>query len=106
MWAGTIYSDGRVRLDGYEPTKTRLVGINNRSIAIHHPGGRWWDNGGEHYTPAWISVHELESIKPANEPDTWRFEIKRRGGKEISFHPTPKVAARNAVLELQRKFGE
>ncbi len=99
-YTGTIYADGRITLDGFTPEDTRLIGITRTMIAIHHPGGRWWDNGGEHYGPAHISVHELESLTRGNKARTYRFCIKR-GGSGVSFHPTRKKAVKVAVERLE-----
>ena len=102
---GTIKADGRVKLDGYVPEDTRLVGISRRLIAIKHPGGRWWDNGGEHYTSAWIEIKELEDLARANEPGEYRFRCKKMG-LTLSFHPTPKTAQREAMKTIERMLSD
>ncbi len=97
---GIIFPDGSVRLLGCTPEKTRLVGLNRGMIAIHHPGGTYWDNSGRNYVSAWIEVEVLEDLKPGREPETWHYRSKR--GHSISFHPTPSRAVENATFNLQR----
>lgn len=100
MDSGTINPDGSVVMHGCVPTKTRLVAINARLIAIHHPGGSYWDNGGENYVSAWVEVKELEDLRRGNEPGTWVFRLKRTG-HGLSYHPTVKKAAENAARRLK-----
>lgn len=102
-YSGTIKRDGGVVLHGCVPSDTRLVGITRRLIAIKHPGGRWWDNGGEHYTKAWVEVRELDRLEAANEPDEYIFHIKKIG-LSMDFHPTPKVAQANATEDVRDLF--
>ena len=99
MYSGTIKPDGSVTMHGCVPTKTRLVAISAHMIAIHHPGGTYWDNGGEHYVRSWVQVAELDDLRRSNEPDTWVFEIKHTG-PGLSYHPTIKHAVNEAVDRL------
>lgn len=100
MDSGTIYADGSVRIHGTVPTKTRIVAISRSHIAIHHPGGSYWDNSGQNYVSAWIEVLPLVELKRGNEAGTFIYRVERRGA--IRFHPTPKVAVRAAMAELER----
>ncbi len=99
MDSGIIYPDGRIKLDGCTPTKTRLLAVNHLFLAIHHPGDRYWDNGGEHYVSAGIEIGPLEQFKRGKEGGTWRFKLKRMGGR-IRFHPTPTRAVRETMSDL------
>lgn len=102
MHSGTIYEDGRVVLHGCTPEKTRLVAITSTMIAIHHPSGTYWDNGGENYVRSWIEVEELEELKPGNEPGSWVFRTKRMSPYTMSFHPVVSRAAEDAMFKLER----
>ena len=97
--SGTIYADGRMHIDGYEDAGWRLLAINGKLCVIHRPGGNWSDNGGRHYGVADITVREIKTLRRGNEPGTWRVHFVRMGAS-INFHPTPKVACREAMQEL------
>jgi len=107
MTQGTIYPDGRVQYYGYEKMESRVLDVRNGFITIHHAGGRYWDNGGEHYVAAHVEVMELAYLRRGNEPGTWNFRL---GQKRIAdFHPTPKEAVRLAMNRLENhgeKMGE
>ena len=52
----------------HAPTNSLVVGVQEPAhgrpgtIAVHHKGGRWWNNAGGHYTGAHIAVWELLAI--------------------------------------------
>lgn len=103
---GTIYADGRVQYHGYERMNSRLLSISETAMVIHHGGGSYSDNGGTHYVAACVEVKPIASLKPGNEEGTWLFEI---GGERLgvrSFHPTPKIAAKEAMRELEYRGAE
>lgn len=100
---GTIYADGRVQYDGYEPMgKTYLVAVNtnHKLMVIKSPGGRFWTNGGENYSPASVEVKTYEFIHPGNEPGTYRFALAHRG-LFASWHPTQQRATQRALYDLE-----
>lgn len=97
---GTIYPDGRVKLDGCEPEATVLVGITRSVIAIKHPGGAYWTNGGKNYATARIAVSSLDSLKKCSD-GTYRFQFD---DPLVWFHPTPIKAQAAAVQDLERMF--
>jgi hypothetical protein len=96
---GTIYPDGRIQYHGYTPMKSRLLAINETLIVIHHPGGSYWDNGGEHYVNARIEVCGLAELRPGNAEGTWHFRLG--GARGAAFHPTPAEAVKNAMWTLK-----
>lgn len=101
---GTIKADGSVQYYGYERMDSRVLDITpGGHIAIHHAGGRYWDNGGEHYVSARIEVWQLDDLRRANETDTWTFTLGRR---IVEFHPTPKEACSRAMSELRNRGDE
>lgn len=53
----------------------RVLDVRNGFITLHHGGGRYWDNGGEHYVAARIEVSELTQLRRGNEPGTWLFAL-------------------------------
>lgn len=61
-FAITINDDGTVTWHGVDADKTTVLAMNRdkRLIALHTAGGYWWDNGGKHYGPAKVCVHEYE----------------------------------------------
>jgi hypothetical protein len=102
--SGTIYPDGRVQYHGYERMDSRVLFIDDESIVIHHPGGRYWDNGGGHYVSARIEVWPLAELRPANEEGHWLFQLDR--GRGATFHPVPKQATANAMWTLRERGDE
>lgn len=101
---GTIKPDGSVQYYGYERMDSRVLDITGGGhIALHHAGGRYWDNGGEHYVSARIEVYVLEDLRPANEDNTWTFTLGRR---VVEFHPTPKEACARTMAELKQRGQE
>lgn len=99
---GTIYQDGRIQYDGYEPMgKTFLVAVNpyHKLMVIKCPGGRFWTNGGENYSPASVELKSYESITPGNEPGTWRFTLANHG-PFASWHPQQFNATQKALRDL------
>ena len=80
--------------------QTRLVGINKCFIAIHHPGGTYYNNAGANYCPSYIDIHELAELKPAAESGHWEFACKHMG-KDVSFHPVVKTACRKAMDDIR-----
>lgn len=103
--SGTIYPDGRVQYHGYERMDSRLLSVNSYALVIHHAGGRYWDNSGGHYVAAHVEVVGLEYLRPGNEEGTWQFGLGL-GPKVASYHPTPKVAAGEAVRKLEMRGEE
>ena len=85
------------QFDTYKPFPD--LAINGKLCVIHRPGGNWSDNGGRHYGAADITVREIKTLRRGNEPGTWRVHFVRMGAS-INFHPTPKVACREAMQEL------
>lgn len=102
MLSGTIHADGTVTVHGTTPMKTRVVGLNGTMIAIHYPGGTYYNNAGANYCPAWIEVSPLESLEPGDTPGEWKYKIKRGSGG-LTFHPTIKTACANVVSDLRLK---
>ena len=101
MDKGTIKPNGDIVMHGCVPSKTVLVGITPSFIAIKHPGGVYYDNGGRQYCAAWVQVSELESLKKINAAGDIVFTIKRTGNS-ISFHPQQKPATQDAMRNLAR----
>lgn len=100
MHSGTIKVNGDVVLHGCEPTKTKLMGITHKMIAIKHPGGTYYTNGGPNYCPAWIQVDELATLKPSSKvPGEFEFTLKRLANS-ITFHPQAPTACRDALRDL------
>lgn len=103
---GVIFPDGRVQWIGYEPMGASLIGVRLNaqvpSITVHFRGGSYWDNGGKHYCPAHIDVHAISDFRRGADRDTFKFTV---GMLLAEFHPTVKVAAREAMEEL-RNFKE
>lgn len=60
----------------------------------------WFDNGGRNYGAASIEVYKLHKLQRGNAEGSWHFYVS---GTQISFHPTPKKACRQAVADLHRK---
>jgi hypothetical protein len=100
---GTIYADGRVQYDGYEPMgKTYLVAVSthHKLMVIKSPGGRFWTNGGENYSAASVELKTYEFIRPGNEPGTYRFALANFG-PHASWHPTQFNATQRALSDLE-----
>lgn len=100
---GYIYPDGSVKLLNCEPEKTRVVGITGKMIAIHHPGGTYYTNGGQQYASSWIQVDELAELRKVD--DRWFFRCVKMG-KSMSFHPTPTKAVSDALHFLKYQLKE
>lgn len=104
--AATIYADGRIQYHGYEKMDSTVRCLTRTHITIHHPGGTYWDNGGEHYVSARFEVMEYESIQPANEEGTYLVRFSRRPGTRVAeFHPM-KSEAVHAALGQARSLTE
>lgn len=101
---GIIRADGSIQYHGYTPMNSRLLAITDELIVIHHGGGRYWDNGGEHYVSASIEIKTLRFLKPGNAEGTWEFGMK--SGRGARWHPTPKEAARQVMHDLNDGLGE
>ena len=109
---GVIRADGSVQYFGYEPlgahvldvrlrTKRSINGcvVNLGSITIHFAGGRWWDNGGEHYSSAHVETYTLAEFSRGNEPASYLFTLGR--SLLANYHPTNKVATRATMHYLK-----
>jgi len=61
-FAITINDDGTVEWHGVDAGKTKVLAMNcdKKLIVLHVAGSRWSDNGGQHYGPASVAVHEYE----------------------------------------------
>lgn len=68
IWRGTIRAGGVVDCydgGGSDPTYHHLVAFKAPEngapgyAVIHAKGGRWSNNGGQHYTPAYMDVYQV-----------------------------------------------
>lgn len=105
--SATIHADGRIQYHGYERMDSTVRAITKTHIVIHHPGGSYSDNGGQHYVSARMEVVEYDSIQKANAPRTYIVHFARRPGtRVVEFHPSKTKAIRKALQDMADIVGE